>query len=110
MTYTQTARKTPDGDETVYEVFRILDNFNLPLGAAEGPDSDPKLLEGMRSSTIWTTAADSKNLKLYYHTQNNRKVRMVDLKKIDFSPKNKEIQHIQLDKKKSQEIENVTPR
>lgn len=109
VAYTQTARKTPDGDETVYEVFRILDNFNLPLGTAEGPDSDPKLLEGMRSSTIWTTAADNKNLKLYYHTQHNRKVRMVDLKKIDFSPKKKEIVHIQLDKKKSQEIEDVTP-
>jgi len=109
VAYTQTARKTPNGDETVYEVFRILDNFNLPLGTAEGPDSDSKLLEGMRSSTIWTTAADNKNLKLYYHTQHNRKVRMVDLKKINFSRKKKEIQHIQLDKKKSQEIEDVTP-
>ena len=84
VAYTQTARKTPDGDETVYEVFRILDNFNLPLGSAEGPDSRTELLKGMRSSTIWTTAADTKNLKLYYHTQHNRKVRMVDIKKSIF--------------------------
>lgn len=34
VAYTQTARKTPDGEEAVYEVFRILDNFNLPLGSA----------------------------------------------------------------------------
>jgi len=110
VAYTQTARKTPSGDETVYEVFRIMDSFNLPLGTAEGPDSDPKLLEGMRSSTIWTTAADSKNLKLYYHTQHNRKVRMVDLKKIDFSPNNMEIVHLPLDKHKSQDVEDVTPK
>ena len=109
VAYTQTARKTPDGEETVYEVFRIMDNFNLPLGTAEGPDSDPELLKGMRSSTIWTTAADTKNLKLYYHTQHNRKVRMVDLKKIDFSPNTEGMKRVPLDKQKSQEIEDVTP-
>jgi choloylglycine hydrolase len=27
--YVSTARKTPDGEETLYEAFRILDNFNL---------------------------------------------------------------------------------
>jgi choloylglycine hydrolase len=110
VAYTQTARKTPDGDETVYEVFRILDNFNLPLGTAEGPDASPELLKGMRSSTIWTTAADTRNLKYYYHTQHNRKVRMVDLKRIDFSPNKEGIKHLRLDKQKSQEIEDVTPR
>lgn len=108
VAYTQTARETPDGDETVYEVFRILDNFNLPLGTAEGPDASPELLEGMRSSTIWTTAADSKNLKFYYHTQHNRKVRMVDLNRIDFS--DEKIRHIQLDRIKKQEVEDITPR
>ncbi|WP_051303561.1 linear amide C-N hydrolase [Psychromonas aquimarina] len=107
--FTQTARNTSDGDETIYEVFRIMDNFNLPLGAAEGPDADPELLKGMRSSTIWTTAADSKNLKYYYHTQNNRKVRMVDLNKIDFSDNEDGIRHLVLDKNKAQEIENITP-
>jgi choloylglycine hydrolase len=109
VAYTQTARETPDGDETVYEVFRLLDNFNLPLGSAEGPEVSPELLEGMRSSTIWTTAADTKNLKLYYHTQHNRKVRMVDLKKIDFSPNKAGIKRFPLDKEKSQDIEDVTP-
>ena len=109
VAYSQTARKTPDGDEAVYEVFRILDNFNLPLGSAEGPDARPELLKGMRSATIWTSAADTKNLKYYYHTQHNRKVRMVDLKKIDFSPNKGGIKHFPLDKQKSQDIENVTP-
>jgi choloylglycine hydrolase len=110
VAYSQTARITPNGDETVYEVFRIMDNFNLPLGSAEGPDAKPELLKGMRSSTIWTTSADTRNLKYYYHTQHNRKVRMVDLKKIDFSQNNGKIKHVPLDIRKSQEIEDVTPK
>lgn len=110
VAYSQTARKTPDAEETVYEVFRIMDNFNLPLGSAEGPDANPELLRGMRSSTIWTTAADTKNLKYYYHTQHNRKIRMVDLKKIDFSKNREAIVHIPLDKKKAQEVEDITPK
>jgi choloylglycine hydrolase len=109
VAYSQTARKTPDGDETVYEVFRILDNFNLALGSAEGPEADPELLKGMRSSTLWTAAADTRNLKYYYHTQHNRRVRMLDLKRIDFSPNKRGIQNLPLDKQKSQEIEDVTP-
>ena len=54
---TQTARATPTGEETVYELFRILDNFNLPRGAAEG--SGEERTSGMRSSTIWTTGYDT---------------------------------------------------
>ena len=110
VAFTQTARKLADGDEATYEVLRIMDNFNLPLGAAEGSDheADPKLLEGMRSSTIWTSAADTRNLKFYYHTQHNRKLRMVDLKKINFSTK--KIVRLPLDNKKEQEIEDVTPK
>lgn len=110
VAFTQTARKTPDGPETVYEVFRLLDNFNLPLGGGEGGNAHPELKKGMRSSTIWTSAADTQTLVYYYHTQHNRRVRMVDLKKIDFSPKNSGIIRFPLDRQKSQDYENVTPR
>ncbi len=106
VAFTQTARPTATGEETMYEAFRILDSFNLPLGSAEG-DGDAKL-KNMRSSTIWTTAYDTKNLIFQYHTQHNRRVRQVDLKKIDFSNL-KELTLLPLDKKKEQDIEDVTP-
>ena len=109
VAYTQTARKTPYGDETVYEVFRIMDNFNLPLGSAEGPDASPELLKGMRSSTIWTTAYDTRNLKFYYHTQNNRRVRMLRLTQIDFSKNPDTIVHLPMDREKEQDHEDITP-
>lgn len=107
VAFTTTARPTDTGPETMYEVFRILDNFNLPLGSAEGDGNAST--EGMRSSTIWTTAYDTKNRILQYHTQHNRRVRQVDLKKIDFA-KVKTVVRIPLDKNKQQDIVDVTPK
>jgi choloylglycine hydrolase len=106
VAFSKTARPTTNGAETIYECFRILDNFNVPLGAAEGSGSDRTA--GMRSATIWTTAHNTKDLILYYHTQHNRRVRMIDLKKIDFETP-KQILHFPLDAKKAQDIEDVTP-
>jgi len=108
VAWTGTARPTPTSAETVYEVFRILDNFNLPLGAAEGSDNSSDL-EGMRSSTIWTTAWNLSGHVLNYHTQHNRRVRALYLDKIDFSDIGDSIIHIPLDRVKAQDIEDITP-
>jgi choloylglycine hydrolase len=110
VAWTQTARKTATADETVYEVFRIMDNFNLPLGpgAAEGHAGAQAQAGLMRSSTIWTAAWDLTNLKLYYHTQNNRRVRLFDIKAVDLGSGG--IRHYPLDKVKAQDYEDVTPR
>ena len=61
----------------------------------------------MRSSTIWTTGYDTKNLVMQYHTQHNRRVRQVDLKKIDFGAE--QVVRLSLDREKKQDIEDVTP-
>ena len=107
VAFSKTARPTPTGDETMYELFRILDNFDVPLGASEGGGNDRT--KGMRSSTLWTSGYDTKNRVMYYHTQNNRRVREVDVAKIDFAKPTRLI-HQALDKVKKQDIENVTPR
>jgi choloylglycine hydrolase len=106
VAFAKTARPTDTGAETMYELFRILDNFNVPLGAAE---SEGQLrTKGMRSSTIWTTGYDTKNLVMQYHTQHNRRIRQVDLKKIDFS-KPRELIRLPLEKNANQDLEDVTP-
>ncbi len=109
VAWTQTARPTENSAETVYELFRILDNFNLPLGAAEGSDGST-VSEGMRSSTIWTTAWDLTERILYYHTQHNRRVRVLYLNDLDFSNMGNEYIHLPLEPEKKQDIENITPR
>ncbi len=106
VAFSKTARPTQTGDETVYELFRILDNFNVPVGAAEG--TGEAKTHGMRSATIWTTAYDTKNLIMYYHTQHNRRVRKIELARVDFE-KSREIIRRPLDKEKKQDIEDVTP-
>jgi choloylglycine hydrolase len=106
VAFSATARPTKTGDETVYELFRILDNFNVPLGAAEGSSLDTGEGSGMRSATLWTTAIDTRNRKFYYHTMHNRRVRMVDLNKIDFGALDG-LKFLPLDREKAQDIEIV---
>ncbi len=108
VAFTQTARSVGNGPEAMYETFRILDNFNVPLGASEGSGNHDT--EGMRSSTIWTVATDASNRVIYYHTQHNRRVRKIDVGSIDFGSLPPGIKIIPLDKKKAQDIEDVTPR
>lgn len=107
VAWTQTHRPLKDSTEAMYEFFRILDNFNVPLGSAEGSDLAGTNLEGLRSSTCWTTCWDISKKVLYFHTQHNRRVRKVDMKRIDFSKK--EITHIPLDEKREQDIKDITP-
>ena len=64
VAFSATARPTDAGDETIQELFRILDSFNVPLGATEGSDIEGDV-SAMRSATLWTTAIDTKNLKLH---------------------------------------------
>jgi len=79
---TATARPLPTAVDAVFEAFRILDGFNIPLGltAARG-----KTAQDIESATQITTAADLVNRRYYFHTMSSREVRMVDLSKIDFS-------------------------
>ncbi len=111
IAWTQTARPTETAKETIYETFRILDNFNLPQGPDGGEGSghseNPEL---MRSTTIWTTAWNLQDLTFNYHTQHNRRVRLVDLKKIDFAKIGDEISHIPMEKSKEQDILEITPK
>lgn len=108
VAFTTTARRTGDGPETMYEMFRIFDNFNIPLGAAEGSDQGkPGSL--MRSSTIWTVIYDTKNKVMYYHTQHNRRVRRVDASAIDFGSLKGRVVTRPLDMTKAQDFESVNP-
>lgn len=100
VAFNQTSRPTETGQEAMYEVFRILDNFNLPAPA--GSEA------GIRSSTLWTSAYDTKNRIVQYHTMNSRRVRQIDLKQIDFS-KPGGYRPVALDRNREQDVEDITP-
>lgn len=89
VAFTQTARPTEGGFDTVREVFRIMDNFNVPIQAVEKSELDAAGLKPLCcSGTQYTSAYDMKNLVLYYHTDDDRVVRKVDLGSIDFGSLN----------------------
>ena len=94
-----TVRPLVDGEDAILEAFRILNNFDIPLGAVDAPGKD------IIGSTIWTSAMDTKALRYYYHTQYNSRLRVIDLKAVDFT-KNK-ITYVPMDKEKKQDFENV---
>ncbi|UIJ39556.1 choloylglycine hydrolase family protein (plasmid) [Desulfobaculum bizertense] len=107
VAWTQSARALHSVTEAEYETFRILDNFNVPLGSAEGTGAKPDI-KGMRSSTLWTSCYDLGHRILLYHTQNNRRVRRLKMDGVDFS-KLSEITYIPLDSTPEQDILDITP-
>ncbi|MEM7600693.1 MAG: choloylglycine hydrolase family protein [Verrucomicrobiota bacterium] len=108
VAFTQTARPTGNAKESIYEVFRILDHFNLPASMAEGSDLGPTA-EDSRSATVYTSAYDLSNGIIYYHTQHNRRVRRLSMESINFSEHTDNILRMPLDKKREQDYEDIMP-
>jgi choloylglycine hydrolase len=79
---TASVRTLPTSEDAVFEAFRILDSFNIPLGAVAPGENMPKDIEG---ATQITSASDLKNKRYYFHTMSNRQIRMIDLNTIDFN-------------------------
>lgn len=109
VAFTQAARQTIGGYDTVRETFRILDNFNVPPAAAEGAEDLIESDDILFSATQLTTAADIKNKMYYYHTQFSRRIRAIDLKKIEFAKIGTEIISQQTDENREEDILDVTP-
>lgn len=89
------------GGRAVEEAFRILNNFDIPIGTMGG-NHDPAIL----GDTQWTSAMDTQSLHYYYRTMNNHRIRVVDLNTIDFS--GSEIVSRLLDLKRAQDYEKVS--
>jgi len=80
--FTATARPLANTVDATFEAFRILDSFNIPLGATLPAHKLPADIEG---TTQIISVSDLKNRVYYYHTMYNRQIRKIDLQKIDFA-------------------------
>ena len=65
--------------EGVLQAFHILNQFDIPKGAARGMDNGKEIAD----YTLWTSVSDLKNLRYYFRTFDNSRIRMIDLKKMD---------------------------
>jgi choloylglycine hydrolase len=104
VVFKQFSRKTKGGYDTVQELFRILDNFNVAPHLAEASSMSAE--DQMPSATQWTIANDTKNLIIYYHTMYNRRVRKIEMKKLDFE--NSEVKRIPIDVSTTEDILDIT--
>jgi len=66
-------------DEAIDRAFRVLNQFDIPEGSivANSPTGKGQI----QDSTAWTSLSDLKRKRYYFHTQNSRVVRMVELDK-----------------------------
>ncbi len=87
------------------QAFHILNQFDIPKGAARGIE---RCNDGMKKEvadyTLWTMPSDLKNLRYYFRTYANSRIRMVNLKAVNFDAK--KIKTISF--KGDEQIEDVT--
>jgi choloylglycine hydrolase len=80
--FTASCRPLKDRMDAVGEAFRILDSFNIPLGAQLPSKSIPRDIVG---ATQVTSVSDLTNRVYYYHTMHSRQVNRIELSKINFA-------------------------
>jgi choloylglycine hydrolase len=83
VAFSRTALPVATAREGVLQAFHILNQFDIPKGAARGTEHGSVVAD----YTLWTSAADLKYLRYYFRTYDNSRVRMIDLKAVDFDAK-----------------------
>jgi choloylglycine hydrolase len=82
VAFTQSILPASSGDAAVLSAFHILNNFDIPKGAARDRELDEHG-NVIADYTIWTSAADLKAKRYYFRTFDNSAIRMVDLSRMN---------------------------
>jgi choloylglycine hydrolase len=82
VAFSQSVLPSQTGYEAILQAFHILNDFDIPKGAARGRDKDE---HGniVADYTLWTSAIDLKAKRFYFRSFENSQIRMVDLTKLD---------------------------
>lgn len=79
-------------EEAVLTAFHILNQFDIPPGAIRDVQGGRVIAD----TTQWTSAADMRNLRYFFHTYHDRAVRVVDLGRMDLnSPSTQSMKNVQ---------------
>jgi choloylglycine hydrolase len=86
VAFSQSVLRPRTGDDAVLEAFHILNNFDIPKGAAREAEKDS---HGniLADYTIWTSASDLKAKRFYFRTYQDSQIRMIDLAKMNLDAK-----------------------
>ncbi len=99
---THTVTQLTSAKEAVKYAIHTLDNFDIPKGLVREGDINHLYV----STTQWSVVADLSNRHYYYWTEHNRRLRMLDLKTINWSES--KIHQQPLDTKREEDIEQLT--
>lgn len=84
--FSQSSMPMATGDEAVFQMFHLLNQFDIPKGSVRSDVNGNKEVD----YTLWTSVSNLKDKKFYFRTYYNPEVKMVDLNKVEF-PDNKTI-------------------
>jgi choloylglycine hydrolase len=102
VAFSQSALPAETAKEGVLQAFHILNQFDIPKGAARGRERRKVVAD----YTLWTTVADLKNARYYFRTFENSRIRMLDLKALDLNAK--DVKTISI--LGEEQIEDLTPK
>ena len=83
VAFSQSALPVATAREGVLQAFHILNQFDIPKGAARGVEQGRQVAD----YTLWTSVSDLKNLRYHFRTFDNSRIRMIDLRKTDLDAK-----------------------
>src|SRR5205823_4729619 len=86
VAFSQSVFKPKTGDDAILEAFHVLNQFDIPKGAAREHEKDEHG-NVLADYTIWTSASDLKAKRFYFRTYDNSQIRMVDMMKMKLDAK-----------------------
>ncbi|HMD02749.1 MAG TPA: choloylglycine hydrolase family protein [Candidatus Baltobacteraceae bacterium] len=104
VAYSQSVFTPKTGNDAVLEAFHVLNQFDIPKGAAREHKKDEHG-NVLADYTIWTAASDLKSKRFYFRTYENSQIRMVDLMKMNLDAKDL----VKMSIKGDEVIKSVTP-
>lgn len=93
----------PDADSGIPQVAGVLHNFDIPLGLVREGMHKGHIMAGQ---THWSVIGDIRNKRYYYWTEHNRRMRLANLKKLDFG--GTKVSTIPLDQVPAEDIQDRT--
>ncbi|MGO8970628.1 MAG: linear amide C-N hydrolase [Myxococcaceae bacterium] len=84
VAFSQSVLPSKSGDAAVMEAFHILNQFDIPKGAAREHEKDE---HGniLADYTQWTSASDLRTKRFYFRTYENSQIRVVDLTRMNLN-------------------------
>lgn len=75
VAFSQFAQQLPTAEETVNQVFHVMNAFDIPVGAVRNPHGD----EIHYDYTVWTSVTDLANQRYAFRTYNDQTIRSIDI-------------------------------